>query len=346
MDDLPRRYARLVAAWADGRADAETLAATATEARALAADARPAWYRVQATGLAAAADAALGRAFDLEALVGAPLPPIDAAIPARLDDLLPGPGTLVERLASHRAATAVPADVLGLVMSRMMSLFLQRARDDLELCTGVPPLAVEVGAGDDANGWYRIDRAGGSDRLAINEDRHWTAGRVLQVAGSAAMGHLVSKLRPPRPEWHPAPQTTVDFGTAAVGREVLLGDHEIGHEVGRIGRGAGIRWSGEEIVTVQRTIEELAPSLAALAISGDDDAGAFARHGISPHRVAELRARWRNPLVRADCTARAAGPPLVRAWLVRNGQTAGLGRLVREWLVPAELLSGSGDDAS
>lgn len=346
MDDLPRRYARLVAAWADGRADAETLAAIATEARALAADARPAWYRVQTTALAAAADAALGRAPDLEALVGAPLPPIDAGVTARLDDLVRGTGTLAERLATHRAATAVPADVLQQVMSRMLTLMMQRAADDLELSMDVPSLEVELGAGGEGACWYRIDRAGETDRLVVNADRRWTAGRVLRASGAAAMRHLASLLRPVRPAWQPGPQTTVDIGTAAVGREVLLGDHELGYELARIGRGVGIRWSGDQVVSVQRTIEELAPALAVLAISRDGDMRAFARLGLSPVEADALRARWTDPLARADRVARAAGPPLVRRWLVTTGQTAGFGRLMREWLVPIELRGGSADGAN
>ncbi|MEO6577411.1 MAG: hypothetical protein ABIO99_00720 [Candidatus Limnocylindria bacterium] len=346
MDDLPRRYARLVAAWANGRADAETLTAIATEARGLAADARPAWYRVQAAGLAAAADSALGRALDLEALVGAPLPPIDAGVTARLDDLARGTGTLVGRLATHRAATAVPADVLQHVMSRMVALLLQRAEDDLKLSLGIPSLVVELSAGGEGSAWYRIDRTGETHRLVVNADRRWTAGRVLQASGSAAMRHFASLLRLPRPEWHPAPQTTVDIGMAVVGREILLGDHELEYELARIGRGAGIRWSGNQVVSVQRTIEELAPALAALALSGGSDVRAFARLGVSPGEADALRARWTDPFARADRVARAAGPPLVRQWLVTTGQTAGFGRLLREWLVPTELRSGSGDDAT
>lgn len=334
MDELALRYENLVAAWTRSRGVDARLQVVADEARALAADAEPTWYRVQATALAAAADAVVGRSLDLMSVVDATVPSIDHAAPERLGDLVAGTGSLADGLSAHREATAVDRSILSRVMAPVMTLLWQRARDDLELSHEMRPL--EIGTAHDGirSARFRLD---GTGRLVLNVDRHWTAGRVLRAATAASMQQLAGLLRPARAEWQPSPQGTVDHGLQAVGREVLLGDHELAHELGRIGRSNGRQWSGERIVAVERVIDELTPALAAMAIAGDHDAPGLGRLGVGLERAHELSARWRDPLARADCMASAAGPALVRTWLVRIGQTNGLGRLVREWLVPTEL---------
>lgn len=337
MDELALRYENLVAAWTRSRRVDARLQVVAHEARALAGDAEPTWYRVQATALAAAADAVVGRSPDLVSVVDATVPSIDEAAPARLGDLVAGSGSLADGLSAHREATTVDRAILPRVMASVMTLLWQRGRDDLELSGDLP--SPEIGTAHDGSRspWFWIDPLGGTGRLVLNVDRHWTAGRVVRVATAASMQQLAGLLRPARSEWQPSPQGTVDHGLQAVGREVLLGDHELAHELSRIGRSNGLQWSGERIVAVERAIDELTPALAAMAIAGDHDAPGLGRLGVGLERAHELSVRWRDPLVRADCMASAAGPALVRTWLVRIGQTNGLGRLLREWLVPTEL---------
>jgi len=337
VDELALRYENLVAAWSRSRGVDARLQVVAREARALAADAEPTWYRVQATALAAAADALVGRSPDLVSVVDATGPSIDEAAPERLGDLAAGSGSLADGLSAHRAATTVDRAILPRVMAPVMTLLWQRARDDLELSREMRPLEIGTAHEGSRSAQFRIDRLDGTGRLVLNVDRRWTAGRVVRVAAAASMQQLAGMLRPPRAEWQPSPQGTVDHGLQAVGREVLMGDHELAYELGRIGRSNGLQWSGERIVAVERAIDELAPALAAMAIADDRDAPGLGRLGVGLERVHELSARWRDPLARADCVASAAGPTLVRAWLVRTGQTNGLGRLLREWLVPTEL---------
>lgn len=332
MEELAARYARLVGRWASGADDAEGLAFLARDAAALAASADDTWHRVMALGLAAAARARAGLGVDVPAMVDAAAPTADPAAPGRLDALLPGPGSLSERLREHEAATTLPPEAVAPVASDLVRLFHDRAADDLDLPPGTEPPTVELGAGPRRPSLH-------DDRLRLSDNRRWTAGDLLLAVREAAVpgGSLAARLRPERPSWRPSPATTVEQGLWAVGPEVLLGDHELAHELGRIGRRAGVRWSGDLIVAVRRALDDLAPHRAAAALEPDGARARLQGLGFSDEEAARLAARWTDPFARADVLARAAGPPLIRGWLVRVGQTAGLRRLLTEHLTPAEL---------
>lgn len=337
MDDLTERYARLVAAWDGGRADDATLAGIAVEAAAVASDASDGSHRILATALAAAARAARGDDVDVAAIIDASVPDADEAAVERLEGLLPGPAPLADRVADHERSTAVPPDALGMVATRLVDLLHRRAAQDLGLPPDVELPSVEPGRAT------HVEILDG--RIVLDERRPWTVGGLLRAVSAAAVpgGHLAERLRPSWPEWRPSPHTTVDHGMRTVGPEVLLGDHELAHEIGRIGRAVDLRWPGDLIVAVARARDELAPAIAAVACSPRPDAGALRRLGMAEDAVARHLALWEDPLERADAAARAAGPPLVRAWLVRVGQTTGLARLLRERLTPSELRAEGAD---
>ena len=117
-----------------------------------------------------------------------------------------------------------------------------------------------------------------------------------------------------------------------------MADHELAHELERIGHAAGVEWDGARIVAVRHALDDLAPAYAAAAVGDRVDARRrLLSVGADPRAADALVAAWRDPLARAGTVATAAGPPLVRAWMAAVGQTTGLQRLLGERLVPAML---------
>ena len=335
MDDLLDRYASLVAAYEAARRGAADLDRLAADAAALAAAADSTWLRVQAGALAATARAVAGGETDLEAIVDARLAPIDEAAIARLEELLPPDGPLVDRLAQHDAGSRLPVAALPSAAERLLNLLRERAEEDLDL-PSEHRLELEVERSGAA--WRaRLEPGPSRPRLVINARAGWTVDRLVRAISSLGYPgrHLARLMRPPSPEWCPSPETTVESGLAAVGREILLADHELAHELDRIGRAAGIAWNGDRIVAVRRALDDLAPAYAVAALGAEG--------GGRDDRLAALGADRRtaealhDPLARATKVAHAAGPPLVRSWLVPTGQTTGLQRLLSERLVPTML---------
>ena len=340
MDDLRHRFARLVAAFGARKRVTTDLARLAAEADALAAASDSTWLRVQARALGAAARAAAGGDPDLATIVDAAPPPIDETALVRLDQLLPGDGELAGRLAAHHAESRVPRHALRPAAERLLRLLRDRATEDLELPPG-HDLELEV-VERPAAAWHaRLQPHPRPVRLHLNASAAWTADRLVHAISSQAYPgrHAVRLMRPRAPGWCPSPASTIDFGLAAVGREVLLGDHELAHELERIGRHVGLRWNGARIVAIRRAVDDLAPAYAAAAVGrvGDGVDARLEALGADAATVGPLLARWLDPLARASALARAAGPPLVRAWMVTTGQTNGLQRLLGERLVPAML---------
>ena len=337
MDDLPASYARIVAAFGADERTAAGLQRLAEDAGAIVAEAESTWLRTQARALAAAARAADGAEPNLEAIVDAPLPPADPTALARLEELLPAGGSLAGRLAAHEAASRLPPDALRPAAERLLHLLRGRATEDLELPA---EHALELHLAEDGPATWRVRlEAAPMARLVVNASVGWTVGQLTNAISSLAYPgeHLLRLTRPPSAEWSPSPETTINHGLAAVGREILLADHELAYELERIGREAGRRWDGKVLVAVDRALGDLAPAYAAIAVGDERDPDRLVSLGVDP-RTAEARIEaWRDPLARATSLARAAGPPLVRAWLVVTGQTTGLQRLLGERLVPTML---------
>jgi len=336
VDDLQGRYARLVAAFSAAGQGAFDVDRLASDAEAVAAEADSCWLRVQARALAAASRAVGGSEPDLESIVDCSAPPGSDTTMRRLDELLAGPGTLGERLATHDAGMTIPAGALQPAAEGMLRVLQGRAAEDLELSVD-HALSLKV-VDRPAEAWRSKLHPGA---LVLNRGAVWTADRLVRVISTQAYPgrHLVQLMRRPAPEWSPSPETTVDCGLAAVGREVLLADHELAYELERTGRGIGARWNGARIVAVRRALDELAPWFAAAARASPlrNVRSEVAALGTDAPETGALIDRWRDPMARAHSLARAAGPPLVRGWLVATGQTAGLQRLLRDRLVPTML---------
>ena len=340
MDDLQDRYALLVAAFGAEQRTGAGLNRITTDAAALAATAESSWLRVQARALAEAARAVAGHDADLEIIVDASVPPIDETAVARLEDLLPAGRSLTERLAADEAATRLPRHALQSVADRLLDLLRRRSSEDLDLPSDH---RLEVRAEEAAAPWsVRLESRSLPARLVLNASVAWTADGLIRAISSHGYPgrHLTRLMRPAFAEWGPSPEATVESGLGAVGIEVLLADHELAHELERIGRAAGVEWDGRRIVAVRHALDDLAPAYAAAAVEWQGDARRrLLSLGADPRAADALVAAWRDPLARAATVATAAGPPLVRAWLAAVGQTTGLQRLLSERLVPTMLRS-------
>jgi hypothetical protein len=340
VDDFRDRYARLVAAFGgEERAAAGGLDRIAADAGALAAAADSTWLRVQARALAEAARAAAGAEPDLETIVDADPPPIDETALERLEAALPGGQSLRDRLAAHEEETRVPQEALASAAQLLLDLLRRRAMEDLDL---PKDHRLELRIVNQGNGRVpaRLDPSPEPVRLVLDAGVAWTVERLLRAIGEQGYPgrHLARLMRPPGADWSPSPETTVELGRSAVGVEILLADHELAHELGRIGRAVGASWDGSRIVAVGHALEDLAPAHAAAAVGERAEIPRrLAALGADPHNVGSLIQEWGDPLARAAVLARAAGPPLVRAWLAAIGQTIGLHRLLSERLVPTML---------
>lgn len=281
--------------------------------------------------------AAAGDPLDVEAMADAATPEPDPTALTRLDALLPGGGPLADRIAAYRSSVRIPSDALAEAAARILDLLTERAAEDLDLPNdALPPLAVSVGrmkgesmAVVDENPGVVVDvaRAWTPDALVAELARHVVPGRWL--AARLRGDEIVE----------PSPATTVDRGREAVGREVLLADHELVHELERLGRRLGGRWDGKRMLRVRRALDDRAGAVAAVVLdaTGRDPRPILLALGFDELEVGHLVTARADSMARVDALASAAGPPLVRAWLATRGQTAGLRRLLLEPLVPTEL---------
>jgi hypothetical protein len=285
-----------------------------------------------------------------------------AAIHRQLDAALPaGPG-LRARMTQHRVATAIPTEQVPTAVERLMTTLRDRARTDLALSSGE---SVTVEPMHDAQAAWHVRSTFESPshtRLRLNIGVQWSLDELLRaVAGEAYPGRHtahVARMVAVR-EGHNdellaatrlTPEETVLVGVAGVGREVLLGDFELAAELRRIGRELGIRWDAERELEVGRARERLGAAVAnaALLLQHDGLPESEVRAYLADVALLEadaverLMLRFADPLGRVEPFARAAGPPLVREWLVVFGQTDGLRRLLRDGVAPAQLRAESG----
>lgn len=279
---------------------------------------------------------AAGLPLDAEAIADVPMPEPDPAVPARLDELLPGDGPLAGRIAAYRASVRIPPDNLAQAATRILDLLSGRAVEDLDLPDEAqPPLAVSVGR----LGGEAMAVVGHEPRVVVDDASAWTPDELAaELARHVVPGRwLAARLRGVVTV-EPSPATTVDRGRESVGREVLLADHELSHELTRLGRRLGARWNGDRMLLVRRALDDRAAAVAAVALAAEPGPRpTMAELGFDELEARRMVAGWAEPMARVDALASAAGPPLVRAWLTTQGQTAGLRRLLHEPLVPTEL---------
>jgi hypothetical protein len=331
------------------------------------------WLLAQTTSLAAAARLADGEEIALpelaEALGGMPVerrPDGDLLAAHRLLDaaLPPGP-SLRARLATHREATAIPAEQVPAAAERLVAVLRGRTVDDLGTDATLPPgegLSLDP-VHESGAAWHtRASPApGGLTRLELNLAAAWSLGELVRAASAETYPgrHLGRAMREASADgrsdealaWcRPAPESTLAHGLAVVGREVLLGDFELAGELRRIGRELGLRWEVERDIEVRRARERLAAAAANASLMLHHDGlpepevrGYLAEVGLlEAGEVTEVLDGLADPLRRVEPFARAQAPSLVRGWLVTVGQTDGLRRLLVEQLTPGRLRDEAG----
>lgn len=270
------------------------------------------------------------------AIAHLPVPPADPDAEARLADLLDPSGTLAEAMRRFTDSAALSAADALTLAERLVDVLGRRTSEDLE---GVEPGTAEVvlGAVDVRSSGYFVDCGAARSRLVLGNDRRWTVLEVIEIVTRELYPgrHLARVNRPAMPAEEPSAEATVLRGMELVGREVLLGDHELAWEVDRLGRRLGRRWDADRQLAVRRALEDLVPAVAHALVKRDDlcPAPSIPIDALLP---SELE-REQGPKRAVAWLARAGAPGLVREWLTVTGQTGGLRRLVTEPLTPVAL---------
>ncbi|HLY36056.1 MAG TPA: hypothetical protein VKU35_05040 [Candidatus Limnocylindria bacterium] len=298
----------------------------------------------------------------VEQLFDMPIRPVpDAELQAarlRIDEALPGPGSLQERVAAFRATLRVPAErVLGAVQDSA-DRFRSLARRDFDL----PPeesIAWEE-AHDQPWGAFAHFLGNGRTRIQINIDLPMEVTLVAFLAAHEAYpGHHADHVVKERTLISDAdlgeamvrtmnsPEAVLAEGLADLGREVVMADWELEAELRRIGREVGVEGDWVAAVEVRNAQNELQ------AATGN--AGIMLHHDGRPERevrdyLSEVGAVpadrldhsirvLRDPVNRTYSFTYSEGKRLIRPWLEAQGQTTGFWRLLSEQLSPAALLA-------
>lgn len=272
----------------------------------------------------------------------------------RLDALLPGPGTLPDRLGEFRDRERVPRDRLGPAVEALLNALRERTRDLI----GLPvDEHVDVDLVADRS-WSGLTRHLGGLRshVAINADAGLRASQLAAlVAHEAYPGHHTEQClvrgvrRPDRPEREivvtPSPHSLVTEGAADNGLAVVAGP-SWGPWVADVLADVGLRCDGPLAQAVDEALRDLAPVRQDVALMLCD------RGADLDQAVAHLR-RWLlvpddrarrvlrfvvDPRWRGYTTAYVEGEALVRAWL--DGAPERVARyrqLFDEPLAPAHL---------
>ena len=330
---------------------------------------RSRWLSAQANALAAVARVAGGEEIALPDLVESlcDLPterePESALLAAHrlLDAALPAGASLRTRLAQHRAANAIPAEMVPALAERLASVLRARTAEDL----GLPPGETLVFEPTHAvaHAWHGrpLPEPPLRTRIELNLSAPWSLESLVGVVAGEAYpgGHGARVIRASAADasrgetlaWTtPTPEATIGVAISAVGREVLLSDFELASELRHIGHESELSWEPERDAEVRHAHERLAPAIsnAGLLLHHDGLPASEVRNYLAeialmePDAIEGVLGILAHPLRRVEPFARAYAPRLVRRWLAGVGQTDGLRRLMSDQLTPAALLEGAG----
>ncbi|WP_141979160.1 DUF885 domain-containing protein [Saccharothrix saharensis] len=276
---------------------------------------------------------------------------------ASLDELLPGPGTLAERLADHRALDEVPPRRLKAAVHALSSALRDRVRQRFEL--PVDELVEYEIVTDKPWSGFNYYLGGFRSRVAINADLgHRMSNLPHLVAHESYPGHHTEHCRKEvglvgkRGHAEQAlflintPQCLMAEGMAELGLHAAVGPGW-GRWAEEVMADLGLRMDGELSERVEGALSGLLTVRqdAALMLhdrrAHPDDVVAFlCRWLLVPERRARHMLRFLgDPLWRAYTTTYVEGVRLIRAWLDLRAPTDTLGnrylRLLDEPLVPA-----------
>ncbi len=335
-----------------GRADAASAGGEATRRR---------WIAAQVRGLLTTASrldgAPIGYADEVEACYGvrpAPLPE-DAFADAhrRLDEALPGSGSLAERLVTWRESHAVPVERLPAAIASLAEDLRERTAATVGLPEG-EHVEFELVSDRPWSGfnWYL---GGLRSRVAVNTDLPVLSLSLPHlVAHEAYPGHHTEHSRKEvglvrRRRWLEetiflvgTPQCLLAEGLADLGLEVVAGRGHHGVAAEHF-RSLGIRYDGEVAARVADAGEVLAAARANAAwrlhaegVDAQTVTAELVRWALlPPARAAKLVEFLVHPTWRAYVTCYVDGLRLCRSFV--GGDAARFERLVTEQLVPADL---------
>jgi hypothetical protein len=295
----------------------------------------------------------------VEQLYGVPITPVLEsdlqAARARLDEALPGGGSLSDRLAQHRSTLRIPPERIVSTIRSSAARFREVTRRYFDL----PDREGIEWEEAHAQPWgaYATFVGHGTTRIILNIDLPQDVASAAYLAWHEAYpGHHAEHAIKERTlvdagvaeatmRTMNTPEATLAEGQADVAREVVMTDPELGDELARIGHDLGIESDWPRAVAVHLAMADLAPV-------GGNAALMMYRDGMS---IAEVR-RWVREISaldseRIDHLFRVLGDPffstypftytegarLIRAWLQVTGSTAGFRRLLSEQLSPAQL---------
>jgi hypothetical protein len=321
-----------------------------------AAPARRHWLRAQVVGLLTTArrlaGEPIGYADEVEACYGIRPTRVDEEVleraHRRLDEVLPGPGPLAERLVAWRESHAVPVDRLHAAINSLAEDLRERTQAmfglpdgehvDFELVTGQPWSGFNYYLGDLRS------------RVAVNTDLPvLSTGLAHLVAHESYPGHHTEHTRKEvglvrRRQWWEesifvvgTPQCLLAEGLADLGLEVVMGRRPESIVAGHL-RPLGIRYDAEVVAAVSEAGEALGAVRQNAAFRLHEDhadtdtvIAEVARWGLlSPDRAAKAVEFLMHPTWRAYLTCYVEGLPLCRAFV--GGDPARFERLLSEQL--------------
>ncbi len=278
---------------------------------------------------------------------------------ANLDELLPGPGTLAERLADHRALDEVPPRRLKATVHALSSALRDRVRQRFELPAN-EVVEYEIVTDKPWSG-FNYYLGGFRSRVAINADLgHRMSNLPHLVAHESYPGHHTEHCRKEvglvGKRGHAeqslflinTPQCLMAEGMAELGLHAVVGAGW-GRWTEEIVADLGLRMEGELAERVENALSGLLTVRqdAALMLHDrrahpDDVVDFLCRWLLVPERRARHMLRFLgDPLWRAYTTTYVEGVRLVRAWLDLRARADTLSdrylRLLDEPLVPAAL---------
>jgi hypothetical protein len=330
--------------------DAETLAA---DADALLSEVDDGWLGDQVRGLRTCAGVLAGEALsycdEIEGCYGIrPTPPEQdeyAAAHARLEELLPGDGDLVDRLESFRVSQRVPNDRLVPALSALLDDLRERTRALVELPSGE---CLDLETVHDEPWWaFNYYLGGLRSRVVVNVDMPTTAYDLVDLAAHEVYpGHHTEHalkeqllvrdrgLVDEAIQLVPTPQAVLSEGIAETGREIALDEDGEAAAVATLRR-HGIAYDDRApaVEDALRSVRRVALD-AALMIHEEgasvDDAEAYVRRWslATPDRARHTVRFVTDPTWRAYVITYSAGAELCRTYV--GGDPSRFVRLLTE----------------
>jgi hypothetical protein len=343
----------------DAEPPADT-AALVAEADELLGGLEDGWLRDQVRGLRTYAGVLAGEAHsysdEIEGCYGIrPTPPEHdayAAAHARLEELLPGDGDLVERLESFRASQRVPNDRLIPALSELVDDLRGRTRALVELPAGE---RLDVEAVHDEPWWaFNYYLGDLHSRVVVNVDIPTTAYELVDLASHEVYpGHHTEHalkeqllvrdrgLVEEAIQLVPTPQAVLSEGIAETGREIAL-DEDGEAAVVAILRRHGVPWDDRApaVQVARRTLGRVGLD-AALMIheegASSEQAEAYVRRWAlaTPDRARQTIRFVTDPTWRAYVITYSVGEDLCRAYV--GGDRSRFVRLLTEHVRIGEL---------